>query len=224
MIMINLFSIFDPATSLLWSINWLSSIYVILFIPRIYWLVPSRWNYFLIYLLQILIEEYKLLLNSKNNLINILIFIRLFVIIFLNNFIGIFSYIFTSSRHLRFRLTLSLTIWLSFILFGWIKNTNHIFVHLVPQGTPIALINFIVIIETIRNFIRFGSLAVRLSANIIAGHLLIRLLSSLRRKGFVISIFVVLRQCILLLLELRVTFIQAYVFTVLSILYRIELS
>jgi F-type H+-transporting ATPase subunit a len=197
---------------------------VILFIPRIYWLIRSRWNFFLIYLLQLLIEEFKLLLNIKKNLLNILIFIRLFIIIFFNNFIGIFSYIFTSSSHLRFRLTLSLSIWLSFILFGWIKNTNHIFIHLVPQGTPIILRNFIVIIETIRNFIRFGSLAVRLSANIIAGHLLVRLLSSLRLKGFPINVFVILSQCILLLLELRVTFIQAYVFTVLSILYRIELS
>jgi F-type H+-transporting ATPase subunit a len=220
----NLFSIFDPSTSISISLNWLSSIYVILFIPRIYWLIPSRWNFFLIYLLQLLIEEFKLLLNIKKNLLNILIFIRLFIIIFFNNFIGIFSYIFTSSSHLRFRLTLSLSIWLSFILFGWIKNTNHIFIHLVPQGTPIILINFIVIIETISNFIRFGSLAVRLSANIIAGHLLVRLLSSLRLKGFPINIFVILSQCILLLLELSVTFIQAYVFTVLSILYRIELS
>ena len=222
--MINLFSIFDPSTSINLSINWFSSIYVIIFLPRSYWLIPSRWNYFLIYLLQILIIEFKLLLLNKFNLINILLFINLFIVIFLNNFIGIFSYIFTSSRHLRFSLTLSLTIWLSFILFGWIKNTNHIFVHLVPQGTPLALINFIVIIETIRNFIRFGSLAVRLSANIIAGHLLISLLSSLRNKGIIIRIFVVLRQCILLILELSVTFIQAYVFTVLSILYRIELS
>jgi len=46
------------------------------------------------------------------------------------------------------------------------QNTNHIFEHLVPQGTSTMLIPFIVIIETISNLIRPGTLAVRLTANI----------------------------------------------------------
>jgi len=79
------------------------------------------------------------------------------------------SYIFTRTRHLTLTLTLALPLWVRFILFGWIKNTNHIFEHLIPQGTPTLLIPFIVIIETIRNLIRPGTLAVRLTANIIAG-------------------------------------------------------
>ncbi|WP_431834057.1 F0F1 ATP synthase subunit A, partial [Escherichia coli] len=52
------------------------------------------------------------------------------------------------------------------------------FAHLVPQGTPPVLIPFIVCIETIRNIIRPGTLAVRLAANIIAGHLLLTLLGN----------------------------------------------
>ncbi|WP_369011417.1 F0F1 ATP synthase subunit A [Pseudophaeobacter profundi] len=58
------------------------------------------------------------------------------------------------------------------------NKTNHIFTHLLPVGTPPILIPFIVIIESIRNIIRPRSLAVRLRANIIAGHLLIRLLGN----------------------------------------------
>jgi F0F1-type ATP synthase membrane subunit a len=60
----------------------------------------------------------------------------LFLIILANNFLGLFPYIFTRTRHLTLTLTLALPLWITFILHGWIKNTNHIFEHLVPQGTP----------------------------------------------------------------------------------------
>jgi hypothetical protein len=58
---------------------------------------------------------------------------------------------------------LALPIWRRFILFRWIKNSNHIFEHLVPQGTPTILITFMVVIETISNLIRPGTIAVRLT-------------------------------------------------------------
>jgi hypothetical protein len=83
----------------------------------------------------------------------------LFLIILTNNFLGLFPYIFTTTRHLTLTLTLALPLWMRFILFGWIKNTNHIFEHPVPQGTPTILIPFIVIIETISNLIRPGPLS-----------------------------------------------------------------
>jgi F-type H+-transporting ATPase subunit a len=63
-------------------------------------------------------------------------------------------------------------------VYGWANNTQHIFAHLVPQGTPGVFIPFMVCIETIINVIRPGTLAVRLSANIIAGHLLITLIGN----------------------------------------------
>lgn len=222
---INLFSIFDPSTSLYISINWIRSIYIYLFFPNIFWFIPSRWNYFYLMILKFLINEFFILINIKVNNINILIFIRLFIIIILNNFIGIFPYIYTSSRQITFRITLSIVIWLRIILFGWINNTNHIFIHLVPQRTPRILIPFIVLIETISNFIRPITLAVRLSANIIAGHLLITLISSTGSNiDIIIIIIILLSQCILIILELSVSIIQAYVFTVLSTLYRTEIN
>ena len=102
-------------------------------------------------------------------------------------------------------------------------NINHIFIHLVPQGTPGVLIFFMVIIESISNIIQPGTLAVRLVANIIAGHLLMTLISSTGPSLFLILlIFILLIQCILIMLQLRVAFIQAYVFTVLRTLYRVE--
>lgn len=220
---INLFSVFDPSTSLLFSLNWIRCLYILLFIPCIYWLIPSRWNIIYFFLIEYLLNEFRVLIRKKINKINLLIYIGLFYFIILNNLLGLFSYIFTSTSHLLIRLSLSLPLWISCIIFGWLKNLDHMFVHLVPQGTPGVLMPFIVLIETIRNVIRPGTLAVRLAANIIAGHLLITLISSTGRSlGLILLILILLSQRILIVLELRVAVIQAYVFSVLRTLYRTE--
>ena len=99
------------------------------------------------------------------------------------------------------------------------------FAHLVPQSTPGALIPFIVIIETISNLIRPGTLAVRLAANIIAGHLLITLLGNQTTvAGVTIISALLFTQILLLVLECAVASIQAYVFAVLSTLYSREIT
>ena len=101
---------------------------------------------------------------------------------------------------------------------------NRLFAHLVPTGTPGALIPVIVIIETVSNVIRPGTLSIRLAANIVAGHLLLTLLGSQGPNAQGIVLLVLMGRLILLLcLELAVAFIQAYVFTILRSLYLNEL-
>ena len=95
---------------------------------------------------------------------------------------------------------------------------------MVPQGTPFILIPFIVLIETIRNIIRPGTLAIRLSANIIAGHLLLTLLGNTGNNLSTIFIsFLIFSQLLLLSLESAVAIIQSYVFTILRTLYSREI-
>jgi F-type H+-transporting ATPase subunit a len=95
----------------------------------------------------------------------------------------------------------------------------------VPQGTPSVLIPFMVCIETIRNVIRPGTLAVRLTANIIAGHLLLTLIGNTGNSLSLILVnFLILSQIALLLLESAVSIIQSYVFAVLSTLYSREVN
>jgi F-type H+-transporting ATPase subunit a len=95
----------------------------------------------------------------------------------------------------------------------------------VPQGTPRILIPFIVCIETIRNIIRPGTLAVRLTANIIAGHLLLTLIGNTGNNLSTLLIsFLLISQIALLLLEAAVAIIQSYVFAVLSTLYSREVN
>lgn len=222
---INLFSIFDPSTNIFnISLNWLRTILGILFFPIIFWFLPSRISLFWNKIFLILHSEFKTLLGIHSFKGTTFIFISLFSLILFNNFLGLFPYIFTRTRHITLTLTLALPLWLSFIIFGWINNTKHIFAHLVPQGTPAILIPFIVIIETIRNVIRPGTLAVRLSANIIAGHLLLTLLGNTGNSLSIILIsFLIITQLLLLILESAVAIIQSYVFTILRTLYSSEI-
>lgn len=220
---VRLFSIFDPATNLSYNFNWISSLLIILNLPLIYWILDSRLTKLLKIFLNLIFIELKIIIFNKFNIRRTIYLIALFLIILLNNFIGLFPYIFTSSRHLIFSISFSLPLWLRLIIFGWIKNSNFIFQHIIPQGTPNILIPFIVIIETIRNIIRPRTLAIRLTANIIAGHLLLTLIRNRAQSSiFFISIRIITLQTLLLILEFSVAIIQSYVFTILRTLYTKE--
>nr|AVT43664.1 ATP synthase F0 subunit 6 [Agathymus mariae lajitaensis] len=222
--MTNLFSIFDPSTNLFnISFNWLSTFLGMMFIPYLFWLTPNRqiilWNF----IMNKLHVEFKTLLGPNNFSGSTFIFISLFSFIFFNNFLGLFPYIFTSTSHLTISLSISISLWLSFMFYGWLNNSQHMFIHLIPQGTPTVLMPFMVLIETISNIIRPGTLAVRLTANMIAGHLLLTLLSStnILLPNYIVMLMIFI-QILLLTLELAVAIIQSYVITVLSTLYSSE--
>nr|ASY98123.1 ATP synthase F0 subunit 6 [Hierodula multispina] len=225
--MTNLFSVFDPSSNIMnLSINWLSTFIGLLLIPTSLWLIPSRstilWNL----IINKLHEEFKLLIGKKKiNKGSTFIFISIFSIILYNNFMGLFPYIFTSTSHMTMTMSLALPLWLSFMLYGWINNTKHMFAHLVPQGTPGVLMPFMVCIETISNIIRPGTLAIRLAANMIAGHLLMTLLGN-TGSNLMLSLLplLIFTQILLLTLESAVAIIQSYVFAVLSTLYSSEVN
>nr|YP_010547183.1 ATP synthase F0 subunit 6 [Abia niui]UYK52083.1 ATP synthase F0 subunit 6 [Abia niui] len=224
--MMNLFSIFDPmCMTLNLSMNWISSMLSILFIPSTFWLICSRMNMIWIKIMLNIHNELTPLLKNYYNKGSTVIFSSLFIYIIFNNFLGLFPYIFTSTSHLSLTLTLALPLWLSYMMYGWINQTNHMFTHLVPQNTPSILMPFMVLIESVSNLIRAITLSVRLTANMIAGHLLMVLLSnmSIYLEIHLIPILILI-QFLLLTLESAVSIIQAYVFMVLSTLYSSEVN
>nr|YP_009725902.1 ATP synthase F0 subunit 6 [Dianemobius furumagiensis]QHQ73099.1 ATP synthase F0 subunit 6 [Dianemobius furumagiensis] len=226
--MTNLFSSFDPISSVFnFSLNWMSTFISILLIPLMYWSLPNRFTIVWFNLMNILHDQFKTLLLPNGKLGSTIIFISLFSFIMFNNLMGLFPYIFTSSSHLAFTLSLALPLWLSFMLYGWLTQTNHMFIHLVPQGTPPILMPFMVCIESISNFIRPGTLAIRLTANMIAGHLLLTLLGNtgpLTMNSLILFQVLIFSQLLLLSLEMAVSIIQSYVFSVLSTLYSSEVN
>nr|YP_009695378.1 ATP synthase F0 subunit 6 [Curtos bilineatus]QEJ81608.1 ATP synthase F0 subunit 6 [Curtos bilineatus] len=223
--MTNLFSSFDPTTSSNTSLNWISTFIGLLVLPTMFWMIPSRINFLWMKILTVLNNEFKIILKIKKMKISILMFVSLFTMILFNNLLSLFPYVFSSTSHLILTLTLSLPLWISFMIYGWINNTIHMFSHLVPQGTPPILMPFMVCIETISNIIRPGTLAIRLTANMIAGHLLLTLMGNTSTKLSIIMInILILSQCLLLILESAVAMIQSYVFSILSTLYSSEVN
>jgi len=216
----NLFRIFDPSSSSFIR-NWISIFFIFRILPLTYYISPSRHNFaffnFLILLKNDLLNNFKI-----KNLIFTIIFISLFILIFNYNFWGLLPYNFTPRRHIRITMSLAIPFWFRFLFYRWIIYTNISFAHLVPIRTPFILSFFIVLIETIRIIIRPLTLSIRLAANIIAGHLLLRLL---RGVNFIPLFFLISFSplVILRILELAVAIIQSYVFITLLSLYLNEI-
>lgn len=220
----NLFSVFDPQAFFGLSLNWVSSI-IILLLPSSFWLSSNK-NKLL--LKSIIMYIYK---ETNNHLSPIpspgmaQFILSLFIFILLNNFLGLFPYIFTSRTHLTFTLSLRLTFWLGYFIVRTIININNFLRHLVPLGTPYVLLPFIVVIELVRAVIRPFTLCVRLAANIVAGHLLLCLISTpIVSSSLSIGILIIGGLYLLRVLEVAVSFIQSYVFSTLSSLYISEIN
>nr|QNH68978.1 ATP synthase F0 subunit 6 [Ergatettix serrifemora] len=222
--MTNLFSSFDPSTSNMVSMNWVSMLLFTTIMPTSFWLIKSRSYTMMKMITKKMNNELNTIMNNKNKESTIM-FISLFLLIMINNVMGLFPYIFTSSSHMVMTLSLALPMWLSFNIFGWINKTNHMFEHMVPMGTPTILMPFMVAIETISTIIRPGTLSIRLAANMIAGHLLMTLLGNTGSKlNYIMMMSMLTIQVLLLMLESAVSVIQAYVFSVLTTLYSSEMN
>lgn len=222
----NLFSIFDP--KVLWlnlSMNWRSTLILLVWSPSVYW-ISKPWIVFLwSKLLILLAREFKLNFYPVRTPGHTHWALSLFLIILLNNIGGITPYTFTASSHLTFSVSLALVSWLGYIAFRLVIDCGGILAHLVPVGTPYALIPFIVLIELVRNIIRPLTLSVRLAANLVAGHLLITLISTPASiVSWGILVFLISGLVTLIILERAVAFIQAYVFRILRTLYLREVN
>nr|YP_009487389.1 ATP synthase F0 subunit 6 [Toromys albiventris]AWB97221.1 ATP synthase F0 subunit 6 [Toromys albiventris] len=139
------------------------------------------------------------------------------------NLLGLLPHSFTPTTQLSMNLAMAIPLWTGTVILGFRYKTKMSLAHFLPQGTPIILIPMLVIIETVSLFIQPVALAVRLTANITAGHLLMHLIGGATSILFSISPPTALLTFIILLLltilEFAVALIQAYVFTLLVSLY-----
>lgn len=170
-----------------------------------------------------LVTKQIITIHSKKGQTWALMLISLIIFIGSTNLLGLLPYSFTPTTQLSINLGIAIPLWTGTVMLGFRYKTKLSLAHFLPQGTPLPLIPILVIIETISLFIQPIALAVRLTANITAGHLLIHLIGSATLVLIDISIttaFITFLILVLLtILEFAVALIQAYVFTLLVSLY-----
>nr|YP_009127088.1 ATP synthase F0 subunit 6 [Acerella muscorum]AHL42969.1 ATP synthase F0 subunit 6 [Acerella muscorum] len=219
----NLFSIFDPLSYFKLSLNWMSLGFIFFPISFCFWINSSKKFILMNNIIIYLNNEMKVLLKNKV-LGKTLFFICIMMFILMNNFMGLYPYMFTFTSHLTLTLTLALPLWLSSVMYGWVNNFIKMLSHMIPMSTSLVLMPFMSCIELMSIIIRPMTLSIRLATNMIAGHLLLTLLSnsSYYNEKIYMKFIIIMIQVLLLLLELGVALVQSYVFSTLSILYNSE--
>ena len=143
----------------------------------------------------------------------------LFMFVLFGNLIGMVPYTFTYTSHIIVTFALAAVIFIGVTMIGLTRHGFHFFTLFAPQGVPWPLLLLLVPIELISYFIRPFTLSIRLFANMVAGHTTLAIFA-----GFVVSLglfgFLPLAVTMaLILLELLVAVLQAYVFAILTCIY-----
>ncbi|YP_009538421.1 ATP synthase F0 subunit 6 (mitochondrion) [Peromyscus maniculatus bairdii] len=185
-------------------------------------LVTNRYFSFLYWLVKLITKQMMLIHTPKGRTWSLML-VSLMMFIGSTNLLGLLPHTFTPTTQLSMNLGMAIPLWAGAVILGFRHKLKSSLAHFLPQGTPISLIPMLIIIETISLFIQPMALAVRLTANITAGHLLIHLIGGATLVLTSISpptasiTFIIL--ALLTILEFAVALIQAYVFTLLVSLY-----
>jgi F-type H+-transporting ATPase subunit a len=150
----------------------------------------------------------------------------LFMFILVANIIGLIPYTFTVTSHIIITAALALLVFVTVLVYGFYKNGLGFFRLFVPQGIPIYILPLIVFIEVLSFLSRPISHSVRLFANMLAGHITLKvfasfitLLGGLGIAGIAGATLPLAMVVALTALELLVAFLQAYVFAILTCIY-----
>jgi F-type H+-transporting ATPase subunit a len=150
----------------------------------------------------------------------------LFMFICVSNMVGIIPYTFTVSSHIIVTVSLALLVFLTVLAYGFYKNGLKFFKLFVPSGIPIVILPLVVLIEIISFLSRPISHSVRLFANMLAGHITLKVFASFVTMlgafgvaGWFGAVLPLGLTVALTALELLVAFLQAYVFTILTCIY-----
>ena len=150
----------------------------------------------------------------------------LFIIVLLGNMLGMIPYSFTYTSHIIVTAVLAFLVFFIVLIVGIFKHGFHFFSLFLPPGVPWWLTPLILPIEIMSFLTRPITLSVRLFANMIAGHIMLKVFAgfsvgmmSIGAAGMIPGVFPMLFNSIMIGFELLIAFLQAYVFAILSCIY-----
>ncbi|HKD26140.1 MAG TPA: F0F1 ATP synthase subunit A [Xanthobacteraceae bacterium] len=150
----------------------------------------------------------------------------LFMFVLVSNVVGLIPYNFTVASHLVVTAALALLVFLTVVIYGFWRNGLQFLRVFVPSGVPIYILPFVVLLEVFSFLVRPVSHSVRLFANMLAGHITLKvfaafvtMLGGLGIAGWIGASLPLALTVALTALELLVAFLQAYVFAVLTCIY-----
>jgi F-type H+-transporting ATPase subunit a len=150
----------------------------------------------------------------------------LFMFILVSNVVGLIPYMFTVASQIIVTVALALLVFFTVIIYGFYRNGLGFFRLFVPHGIPIYILPLIVFIEVLSFLSRPISHSVRLFANMLAGHITLKvfasfvtMLAAFGLVGWVGAVLPLGLTVALTALELLVAFLQAYVFAILTCIY-----
>jgi F-type H+-transporting ATPase subunit a len=190
-----------------------------------YKLIPSKWSVALESAYASVQGMVRDQIGSTNEIYTPFIY-SLFFFVIIANLTGNVPYSFTITTSIIVSIGLSVMIFIGVTTLGLSIHGVHFFSYFIPSGTPLVLVPMLVLIELISYLARAVSLGVRLFANMVAGHTLLKILSTFLAKlftsGLIVAVLTLIPFAIfvaLIGLELAVSVIQAYVFCVLTCSY-----
>jgi F-type H+-transporting ATPase subunit a len=188
-------------------------------------IVPSRWQSLVEMIYEFVISLVEEQIGAKGRKYFPLIFTT-FVFLLFTNLIGMIPYSFTATSHLIVTFGLSLSLFIGITIIGFQIHGLHFFSFLLPKGAPLILAPLLVVLELVSYCFRAISLGVRLFANMMAGHTLVKILSgfawTMLSVGGLLTVASIIPFAIVFALtglEIGVACLQAYVFTILSCIY-----
>jgi F-type H+-transporting ATPase subunit a len=151
------------------------------------------------------------------------IFVFVFLFLLLSNLVGLVPFSFTTTSHIIQNFTLSFSFFIGFTLLAIYKLKAKFISLFIPSGVPVVLLPLLFVIELISYISRPFSLAIRLFANMLAGHTLLHILASfvfsLGKLQLVLFVLPLAFTLAIIVLELGIAFLQAYVFVTLLAIY-----
>jgi F-type H+-transporting ATPase subunit a len=181
-------------------------------------LVPGRWQSMAELSYEFVVNLIRDTVGSEGRRYFPFVF-TIFMFVLFGNMLGMVPYSFTFTSHIIVTFAMALVVFVGVTILGFVKHGAHFFSFFVPPGVSIALWPLLIPIEILSYFSRPISLSVRLFANMLAGHTLLKVFAGFVPALGVAGILPLAFVTALTGLEFIIAFLQAYVFAILTCLY-----